>query len=259
MVESSQLKAGVWTASAGNMGQALAWYARKLGIACTVVVPDTVSPLKKAKIEGWGAQTHIVPFARYQEIQRERACDEMRGVLIHPFADMAVMAGNGTIGLELLEDLPDLDAVVIPYGGGGLSIGIAAALRAVKPGVKIYAAEVKSGAPLAASFQAGRPVEVPYQHSFVNGIGAPFVFPGMWEMASALLDGSIPVSVAQVAEAVRMIALRQRVIAEGAGAVALAAALTGRAGGRKIACIVSGGNLDLEHLVTILRGEIPIV
>ncbi len=254
-----QREAGVWTASAGNMGQALAWFAQSLGIPCTVVVPDTVSPLKKARIEALGAQTCAVPFARYQEIQRQRACDEMRGMLIHPFADTAVMAGNATIGLELLEDLPDLDAVVIPYGGGGLSCGIAAALRAVKPAIEIYAAEVESGAPLAASFQAGRPVEVPYQHSFVNGIGAPFVFPGMWEMASALLDGSIPVSVAQAAEAVRMLALNQRIIAEGAGAVALAAALTGRAGGGKIACIVSGGNLDLEHLITILRGEIPIV
>ncbi len=255
-----QRERGVWTASAGNMGQALAWFAQKLGIPCTVIVPDTVSPLKKARIEALGAQTRAVPFARYQEIQRQRACDEMRGTLIHPFADAAVMAGNATIGLELLEDLPDLDVVVIPYGGGGLSCGIAAALRAVKPAIEIYAAEVESGAPLAASFQAGQPVEVPYRHSFVDGMGAPFVFPGMWEMASALLNGSIPVSVAQVAEAVRMLALNQRVIAEGAGAVALAAALTGRAGGgKKIACIVSGGNLNLEHLITILRGEIPIV
>lgn len=253
----SQLGEGVWTASAGNMGQALAWYAQKVGIPCTVIVPDNVSPLKKAKIQAFGAQTRIVPFAQYQQIQRQGAFDEMRGRLIHPFADEAVMAGNGTIGLELLEDLPDLDAVVIPYGGGGLSCGIAAALRAVKPGVRIYAAEVEIGAPLAASLQAGQPVEVPYRHSFISGIGAPYVFPAMWDMASSLLDGSIPVSVAQAAEAVRLLATNQHVIAEGAGAVSLAAALTGQAGRGKIACIVSGGNLDLEHLGTILRGEVP--
>lgn len=253
----SQPGEGVWTASAGNMGQALAWYAQKLGIPCTVIVPDNVSALKKAKIEAFGAQTRIVPFAQYQEIQRQGAFDEMRGRLIHPFADEAVMAGNGTIGLELLEDLPDLDAVVIPYGGGGLSCGIAAALRAVKPGVRIYAAEVESGAPLAASLRAGQPVEVPYRHSFVNGIGAPYVFPAMWDMASGLLDGSIPVSVAQAAEAVRLLATNQHVIAEGAGAVSLAAALTGQAGRGKIACIVSGGNLDLEHLSIILGGGVP--
>jgi threonine dehydratase len=256
---SSQLREGVWTASAGNMGQALAWHAQKLDIPCTVVVPDNVSPLKKAKIEDFGAQTFIVPFARYQEIQRQRACDEMRGTLIHPFADEAVMAGNGTIGLELLDDLPDLDAVVIPYGGGGLSCGMAAALRAVKPAIKIYAAEVETGAPFAGSFAAGKPVEVPYRHSFVNGIGAPYIFPEIWDMAFGLLDGSIAVSVAQAAKAIRLMALNQHIIAEGAGAVSLAAALTGQAGNGKIACIVSGGNLDLEHLGTILRGEVPIV
>ncbi|MFZ5822229.1 MAG: threonine ammonia-lyase [Chloroflexota bacterium] len=255
----SQLRDGVWTASAGNMGQALAWYAQKLGIPCTVVVPDNVSPLKKAKIEAFGAQTRVVPFARYQEIQRQRAFDEMRGALIHPFADAAVMAGNGTISLELLDDLPDLDAVVIPYGGGGLSCGMAAALRAVKPAIKIYAAEVETGAPFAGSFAAGRPVDVPYRHSFVNGIGAPYVFPEMWDMAFGLLDGSIPVSVAQAAEAVRLLAVNQHIIAEGAGAVSLAAALTGQAGNGKIACLVSGGNLDLEHLNIILRGDVPIV
>ncbi|MFZ5909177.1 MAG: threonine ammonia-lyase [Chloroflexota bacterium] len=256
---SSQLRDGVWTASAGNMGQALAWYAQKLGIPCTVVVPDNVSPLKKAKIEAFGAQTRVVPFAQYQEIQRQRAFDEMCGALIHPFADAAMMAGNGVIGLELLDALPDLDAVVIPYGGGGLSCGLAAALRAVKPAIKIYAAEVETGAPFAGSFAAGQPVEVPYRHSFVNGIGAPYVFPEMWDLAFGLLDGSIAVSVAQTAEAIRLMALNQHIIVEGAGAVSLAAALTGQAGNGKVACLVSGGNLDLEHLNIILRGEVPIV
>ncbi len=255
----SQRQDGVWTASAGNMGQALAWYARNLGVACTVVVPDSVSPLKKARIEACGAQTCIVPFARYQQIQRQGAFEQMRGLLIHPFADGAVMTGNGTIGLEILEDLPDLDAVIVPYGGGGLSCGIAAALRAVKPGVKIYAAEVETGAPLAASLRAGRPVDVPYRHSFVNGIGAPYVFPAMWDMASSLLDDSIVVSVEQAAKAIRLLAVNHHVIVEGAGAVSLAAALSGRPGSGKIVCLVSGGNLDQEHFMTILQSKVPVV
>jgi threonine dehydratase len=248
---------GVWTASAGNMGQALAWWARELEIPCTVVVPEIASAVKVAKTDALGARILSVPFAEYQKIQQERCYPGMTGKLIHPFASPAVMAGNGTIGLEILEDLPDVGAVVVPYGGGGLSCGIASAIKAVNPNVKIYAAEVDTGAPFTASFSQGRPVEVPYQHSFINGIGAPYVFPEMWNLASQILDGSIAVSPDQVAENIRMIFAHNHVIAEGAGAVATAAALTGQAGAGKIVCIISGGNIDNITLTTILQGKTP--
>ena len=259
LLEREHLAAGVWTASAGNMGQALAWWARELETPCTVLVPDNASPVKVERMTALGAQILSVPFGDYQQVQRERSHPDLAGRLVHPFADPAVMAGNGTIGLEILEDIPDVDAVVVPYGGGGLSCGIAAAIKALKPEVEVLAAEVDTGAPFSASFAQGHPVRVSYQHSFVNGMGAPFVFPETWALASMLLDGSIVVSPTQVAEAIRLIAAHNQVIAEGAGAVATAAALTGQAGGGKIVCIVSGGNIDTSHLTTILQGQVPVI
>jgi threonine dehydratase len=256
LAKSSQLKDGVWTASAGNMGQALAWYARKLGVACTVVVPDDAPEVKVRAIEQLGAQIVTVPFVEYQAIQREGGYPGMKGMLVHPFADQAVMAGNGTIGLETLEDLPDVDIVLVPYGGGGLSCGIAAAIRASKPEVRVEAVEVATAAPLIGSLAAWKPVEVPYQSSFVSGMGAPFVFPQMWPLTGQLLDGSRVVELAQVAEAIRLLAERHHVIAEGAGAVALAAALAGPAG-KKVVCVVSGGNIASDHLIKISKGELP--
>ena len=181
----------------------------------------------------------------------------MPGLLVHPFADPAVMAGDATLGLEILKDLPDVDAIFVPYGGGGLSCGIAAAVHAVNPRVKVLAAEVAHAAPLTASLAAGYPVEVPYTASFVSGIGAPFVFPQMWPLASRLLDGACTVGLAQVAEALRLQVEWNHVVAEGAGAVALAAALSAKAVGGKIVCLVSGGNLDTVKLVTILQGGVP--
>jgi threonine dehydratase len=167
------------------------------------------------------------------------------------------MAGNGTIGLEILEDLPDVDTVLVPYGGGGLSCGIAAALRALRPEVKVFACEVDTAAPLAASFAAGAPQSVDYRPTFVDGIGGKGVLAEMWPLSSALLDGSKVVSIAAVADAVRLLAERNRVIAEGAGAVAVAAALAGAGAGGRVVCIVSGGNIDAAKLATILSGGVP--
>jgi threonine dehydratase len=259
LLDRDQASAGVWTASAGNMGLALAWWAYGLQIPCTVVVPENTAQVKVAQIAAFGANIVPVPFSDYQQIQSTRKFPGMVGHLIHPFADPGVMAGNGTIGLEITEDLAEVNAVVVPYGGGGLIAGIASAIKAIQPAVKVYAAEVDTGAPFTASYQGGSPVEVPYSHSFVNGIGAPFLFPGMWALNSPLVAGSIAVSPAQIAEAIRRIAVQNHVIAEGAGAVAVAAAMTGQLGVGKIVCVVSGGNLDQDHLLEILQGRTPQV
>lgn len=176
----------------------------------------------------------------------------MEGTFIHAFDDPDVMAGNGTIGLEILEDLVDVDAVVIPWGGGGLACGIAAALRALRPACRIYAAEVDSAAPLAASLTAGAPRTVEYRPSFVDGIGGKAVFPRMWERAQGLIDGSIVVSLGEIAAAMRLLAERNRVIAEGAGACSVAAALSGRAGPGNVVCVVSGGNIDLGRFCEVV-------
>ncbi len=252
-----QLGKGVWTASAGNMAQGVAWYARQMGLECTIVVPDHAPETKLAAIKRLGGQIIKVPASDWFQILRDYGYEGMEGLFIHPVAEPAVIAGNGTIGLEIFEDLPDVDAVIIPYGGGALSSGIAAALRALKPGVKVYAVEVNTAAPLAPSLAAGEPVEVDYQASFVDGMGAPFLIPEMWPLVSQLLDGSLVVTLEDIAHAIRVLVERNRVIAEGAGAAPVAAALAGKAGNGKVVCVVSGGNIDTEKLVKILQGEIP--
>ena len=256
-IEPRRLSEGVWTVSAGNMAQGVAWYARCLGIPCRVIVPDDAPLTKLESLRRLGAEICAVPFAEYQAIQVSHVRESMRGVLVHPFGDEAVMAGNATIGLEILEDLPDVEAIVVPYGGGGLSCGIASAVRARKPRVKVYAAEVATAAPLAASLAAGAPTRVAFTPSFVSGIGAPFVFPEMWPLAQRLLDGSVVVELSEVAGAIRRLCESAHVVAEGSGAVSVAAALGGTIAERRIACIVSGGNIDSSKLVPILNGGVP--
>ena len=251
------LSKGVYTASAGNMAQGVAWNARRLGVPCSVVVPDHAPATKLAAIERLGGRVVKVPFERWWDVIVTGEIAGLGGRFIHPVRDPDVMAGNGTIGLEILEDLPDVDAVVVPYGGGGLSCGIASAIRALKPAVRVFAAEVETAAPLAASFAAGEPVEVEYEASFVDGIGGKSVLPAMWRLARALLDGSLVVSLDEARAAIRLLAERGRVIAEGAGAVPVAAALAGMAGGGVVVCVVSGGNIDSAVLAGILSTPIP--
>jgi threonine dehydratase len=252
-----RLKEGVWTASAGNMAQGVAWCARRIGVKCTVVVPDTAPETKLAAIERLGGTIVKAPFDAWYDIFNTRTYQGMEGVFVHAFSDPAVMAGNGTIGLEILEDLPDVDTIVVPYGGGGLSCGIASAIRALKPGVRVYASEVDTGAPVAPSLAAGEPVTVEYQPSFVDGIGGPFVFEEMWEITKQLLDGSLVVTLEETAAALKLLAERNRVIAEGAAATSVAAALAGQAGTGKVVCIVSGGNIDLSKVAKIFEGKMP--
>jgi threonine dehydratase len=246
------LSRGVLTASAGNMAQGVAWRARELGIPCTVVAPETAPETKIKAIERLGGRVIKVPFADWWRAFEERSFPGVEAAFIHAFDDLKVMAGNGTIALEIMEDLPDVDAVVIPWGGGGLTCGIAAALRALNSNCKIFAAEVATAAPLGASLAAGSPQEVEYQPSFVDGIGARMVFPQMLERAQELIDGSLVAGLDEVKAALRLMAERNRVIAEGAGACALACALAGKAGAGKVVCIVSGGNIDFAKLCEIL-------
>lgn len=253
----ADLARGVYTASAGNMAQGVAWYARRMGLACSVVVPDHAPETKLAAITRLGAAIVKVPFDQWWQVIQTHHYQGLEGLFIHPVSNRAVMAGNGTIGLEILEDLPDVDAVIIPYGGGGLSCGIASALRATRPDIKVYAGEVETAAPLSAALAAGEPIEIDYKPSFVDGVGGRSVLPEMWPLASRLLTGSLVVSLAEVAAAIRLLAERNRVIAEGAGATSVAAALAGMAGRGQVVCVVSGGNIDVEKLAKIFRGEVP--
>ncbi len=261
---------GVITASAGNMAQGVAWCARELGVRCRVVAPEHAPRAKTDAIERLGGEVHKVPFAEWWQTLLDRRYPGLDGYFVHPFADTHVMAGNGTIGLEIFEELgDDVDAVLVPYGGGGLACGIAAALRAVSPRTKVYAVEVDTAAPLTATFAAGEPTTVTRTRTFIDGMGSDRVSDEMWPLVQTLLAGTVVVSVAQVAAAVKALAQRGRVVAEGAGASPLAAALTLRSGAvrganaealcgvRRVVGIVSGGNIDTDVLSSILQGELP--
>jgi len=250
----SLLNDGVYTASAGNMAQGVAWNARMMNIPCTVIVPDHAPQTKLDAISRLGAKFIKIPFNDWWQVLVTRKFEGLKGLFIHPVSDPAVIAGNGTAGLEILEDLPDVDTVIVPYGGGGLISGIATAIKTIKPGVKIFASEVETAAPLAPSLAAGEPVKVAYTPSFVDGMGSTGLLTEMWPLVSKLVNGSIVLSLKQIADAIKLLMERTRVIAEGAGGSSFAAALTGKAGTGKIVCVISGGNIDAEKLIKILSG-----
>jgi len=253
-----RLSRGVYTASAGNMAQGVAWGARSLGIPCTVVVPDTAPATKLAAIERLGARIDKRPFDAWWRVISEHGDPATPGTFIHPFADGDVMAGNGTIALEILDDLPHARTILVPYGGGGLACGIAAGVRAAwpAPGPQVFACEVESASPFDAALRAGAPTPAGYTPSFVDGIGSKRVADEMWPLARTLLDGSLVVPVKAVADAVRLLVERGRVVAEGAGAAAVAAAFRGTVHG-PVVCVVSGGNIDVAKLAMILQGKVP--
>lgn len=248
---------GVYTASAGNMAQGVAWCARSLGVPCRVIVPEHAPRTKIEAIERLGAGVIRVPFDVWWQTLVDHGYPDMDGFFVHPFADDAVMAGNGTIALEIFDDLADVDVILVPFGGGGLACGIGAAASAVSPRTRVFGVEVETAAPLTALFAANRPVGVERVPSFIDGMGGSSVFDEMWPLVQSLLAGTVVVTVAQVAAAVKLLVERSRIVAEGAGAAPLAAALSGAVEGRRTVCVVSGGNIDLEKLVTILNGEIP--
>jgi threonine dehydratase len=253
-----ELANGVLTASAGNMAQGVAYAARLRGVPATIVVPEHAPQTKIDAIERYGGRVIRVPYEEWWQMLLSGRYEGAGGLFIHPVDNDRVMAGNGTIGLELLEQLPDFDTVAVPYGGGGLLTGIASAVKHERPDVRFFAVEPETGAPATATLRAGTPTAVEYIPSFVDGSGSRELIPRVWEQASQLLDGAVAIPISRVAETVRLIAERTRVIAEGAGALAAAAALGGQLdGAKKAVCIVSGGNIDPVVLSRILIGEQP--
>lgn len=251
-MEPSELVDGVWTASAGNMAQGLAWCARERGIPCTVVVPDTAPAAKLDAIKRLGAGIVEVSHEEFFETFATRHREGMKGTFVHAFSDPRMMAGNGTIALEILEDLPDVDVIVGPYGGGGLTCGVAAAAKSANAQIKVFACEPETAAPLHHSLKAGTPTQPPFTRTFIDGAGGPRVYPEMFELAQRVLDGGLTVSVDETTAAIRLLIERNHVVAEGAGALAVAAALKGAAGTGRVCCVVSGGNIDASVLAEIL-------
>ena len=244
------------------MAQGVAWMARELGIPATIVVPDNASEVKLAAVERLGGRVVRLPWERWWaavDADRDRDLGEdADGFFVHPVKDPPVMAGNGTIGLELAEQLEGFDAVLIPWGGGGLTTGVASALRAVSPDTQVYVCEPENGAPVTATIaNGGVPTRVEFTPSFVDGAGSGSVLDVMWEHARDLVAGSFAVSLADAAAAVRLLLERARVVAEGAAGLAVAAALQGRVEGERLVCIVSGGNIDGARIAEILAGRVP--
>jgi threonine dehydratase len=252
VADKSLLADGVYTASAGNMAQGVAWNAKKMNIRCTVIVPDHAPQTKLDAITRLGATFIKLPFDDWWQVLVTRKFEGIKGLFVHPVSDPAVIEGNGTVGLEILEDLPGVDGVIVPYGGGGLITGIATAIKTLKPRVKIFASEVETAAPLSASLAAGEPTKIEYIPSFVDGMGSSSLLAEMWPLVKNLVDGSIVVSLKQIAGGIKLLMERSRIIAEGAGGSSLAAALTGKAGTGKIVCVISGGNIDADKLIKIL-------
>jgi threonine dehydratase len=254
MADKSLLEEGVYTASAGNMAQGVAWIAKMMNIPCTAIVPDHAPQTKLDAITRLGAKFIKIPFNDWWQVLVTSKFEGMKGLFVHPVANSNVIAGNGTVGLEILDDLPQVDAVIVPYGGGGLISGIATAIKTIRPQVKIFASEVETAAPLAPSLKAGEPVKVEYTASFVDGMGSSGILAEMWPLVSRLVNESIVLTLKQIADAIKLLIERSRVIAEGAGGSSVAAALTGKAGNGKIVCVISGGNIDGEKLIKILSG-----
>jgi len=250
---------GILTTSAGNMAQGVTWIARELGVPATIVAPDHAPAAKLEAIERLGGTVIPVSFDRWWQTMEEGSYPGVdAGLFVHPVQDERVMAGNGTIGLELVEQLDAIDAVLVPWGGGGLTTGIASALAQLSPTTRVYACEPETGAPLTATLAAGGvPTAVDYKASFVDGCGGKALLPQMWERARSLVSGSYALTLDEAAAAVRLLAERARVVAEGAGALSVAAAMTGRAGKGRIVCIVSGGNIDSSRLAAVLEGRTP--
>jgi threonine dehydratase len=248
----AELARGVHTASSGNAAIAMSWMARHLGIPATAIVADGAPPVKLDQIRRLGAKIVSQDFATWWRNVCAADFPGVPGIYVDAARDPAALSGNGTIGLEILEQIPDVEAIFAPVGSGAMASGIACAMRALKPDVKVIGAELESAQPMTAAMRAGGPVERPYETGFVTGVGFGSILPEMWPLAKQMLDGTLTVSLDEVAAAIRLIAAKCKCIAEGAGAIPVAAAMSGRHPYRNVCAVVSGGNIDPKTLVSIL-------
>ena len=256
LLSKSERERGVWTISAGNAGQGVAYAARAAGVPCVDVVVETAPKSKLERMKTLGAKLIPVPYEIAWKALDERSFPGVDGTFIHPFDDDNFIAGHGTMGLEILEDAPDAAAVIASIGGGGLITGVGSAIKALKPQVKIFGVEPETATPAALSFEKGSPQVFPnWKASFVDGAGGQSMFPRMWERMRPVVDGCLVVTLEETKNAMRFLAEKARIISEGAGALPLAAALTGKAGKGPVVAIVSGGNIDLKKFCELIAQE----
>jgi threonine dehydratase len=251
------LSAGIYTTSSGNSALGVAWMARRLGISATAVVPAGAPQAKLEKLRRLGTRIDMRPDDVWWRAIEAGTLEEQAGVYIDAVRDPASLAGDATIGVEVLEQWPDVEAILVPFGGGGLASGIACAVRALRPDVKIIACELASAHPLQAAFAAGAPTATAHDAGFVSGVGYGSVLPEMWPLLRTMIDEVLTVSLAQVAQAIKLLSEHNRIVAEGAGAVSVAAALAAQYSQSKVCAVISGGNIDSDVFAAILRGQMP--
>lgn len=256
--KSADLQSGIYTTSSGNSALGVAWMARRLGIRSTAVVPANAPHAKLEKLRRLGTRIEMLSNDAWWQAIQAGALRGQEGVYIDAVRDPASLAGDATIGLEILEQWPDVEAILVPFGGGGLACGIASAVRARQANIKIIACELTTAHPLTSAFAAGRPSESPYQPGFVSGAGSASVLPEMWPLTRAMVDEVVTVSLEQVARAIKLLVENNRIVAEGAGAISVAAALSAQYAQEKVCAVISGGNIDSEILAAILKGEVPV-
>ena len=257
LLSDAERRRGVWTISAGNAGQGVAYAARAAGVPCTVVAIETAPAAKLERMRALGAKLVLVPYAVAWQALDDRSYPGVVGTFIHPFDDQNFITGHATMGLEILEDAPDTVAIIAAIGGGGLVTGVASAVKALRPEIRVWGAEPETAAPAALSFAKGSAqVFSDWKATFVDGAGGKSVFPRMWQRMEPVVDGSIVVTLDEVKRAMRLMAEKARVIAEGAGALGLAAALTGKVGKGPVVAIVSGGNIDLEKFSELIAAAV---
>jgi threonine dehydratase len=253
----SELAGGIYTTSSGNSGLGVAWMARRLGITATAIVPSNAPQAKLEKLRRLGTRIETLSNEDWWRAIETGTLENQSGTYIDAVRDPASLAGDATIGAEILEQWPDVQAILVPFGGGGIACGIACAVRALKPGVKIIACELASAHPLQSAFAAGAPIAVPHDAGFVSGVGYGQVLPEMWPLARSLIDAVVTVTLAQVAQAIKLLAENNRIVAEGAGAVSVAAALAGRYSPFRVCAVVTGGNIDSGVFAAILEERFP--
>ena len=253
----AELQAGIYTTSSGNSALGVAWMARRLGISATAVVPANAPQAKLEKLRHLGARIEVRPNDVWWRAIEAGTFDDQQGAYIDAVRDPASLAGDATIGVEILEQWPDVEAILVPFGGGGLASGIACAVRALRPDVKVIACELTSAQPLRAAFDAGVPTSTAHEAGFVSGVGYGAVLPEMWPLLRAMIDEVLSVPLAQVAQTIKLLAENNRIVAEGAGALSVAAALAAQYSQSRVCAVISGGNIDSNVLAAILRGEMP--
>ena len=253
----AELRAGIYTTSSGNSALGVAWMARRLGINATAVVPANAPQAKLEKLRQLGAKIEIRANDVWWRAIEAGTLDDQEGAYIDAVRDPASLAGDATIGVEILEQWPDVEAILVPFGGGGLASGIACAVRALRPDVKVIACELASAQPLRAAFAAGVPTSTAHDAGFVSGVGYGSVLPEMWPLLRAMIDEVVSVPLAQVAQTIKLLAENNRIVAEGAGALSVAAALAGKYSQSRVCAVISGGNIDSNVLAAILRGQMP--